>query len=67
MQLQKRGVCGAPAALAIAMQTRQCQTMSEVTVQHALAEWRDRTQVGTDRREGSMVVHHRRARADKTL
>ena len=45
MQLQNR--CGgAPAALAIAMQTRQRQTMSEVTVQHTLAEWRNRTQVG---------------------
>ena len=28
------------------MQTRQRQTMSEVTVQHTLAEWRNRTQVG---------------------
>ena len=31
--------------------------ISEVTVQHALAELRNRTQVGTDRREGCMVVH----------
>ena len=46
MQLQKRCVCGAPAALAIAMQTRQRQTMSEVTVQHTLAERSSQAHVG---------------------